>query len=111
MFHQELVFPAGFVDIDPAARQYSQPVLRLDFPVAVGRTEGHCLHLRFLVFQREVVVAACRQFETRDLTGHRNIGELPVQIPRIAPLSSLTLKTRRCGKRSKPRSNCSTYEW
>src|SRR5258708_5432038 len=30
---------------------------------------------------------------------------------RMAPLSSLTLKTRRCGKRSKPSSNCSTNAW
>src|ERR1035437_1088878 len=29
----------------------------------------------------------------------------------MAPLSSLTLKTRRVGKRSKARSNCSTKEW
>jgi hypothetical protein len=81
MLHQELVLTARFVNVDPSARQYGEPVLRLDLPVTVGRAEGHRLHLRFAVLQREVVVAARRKLEARDLTGYRNIRELPVQNP------------------------------
>jgi hypothetical protein len=74
-FHQQLVFAAGFVDIDAAARQHRQPVLRLEFPEAVGGAEGHALHLRIAFLQGEVVVAARGQLEAGDLAGHRNIGE------------------------------------
>ena len=42
-FHQQLVFAARFVDIDAAARQHRQPILRPEFPVAVRGAEGHAL--------------------------------------------------------------------
>ena len=78
-FHQQLVFAARFVDVDAAARQHRQSVLRLEFPVAVGGAEGHALHLGIALLQGEVVVAAGGQFEAGDLAGHRDIGELAVE--------------------------------
>ena len=36
--HQQLVFAARLVDVDAAARQHRQPVLRLELPVAVRRS-------------------------------------------------------------------------
>ena len=78
-FDQELVLAAGFVDIDAAARQHGEPVLRLEFPEAVGGAEGHRLHLGIAFLQGEVVVAAGGEFEAGDFAGHRNIGELAVE--------------------------------
>jgi hypothetical protein len=42
-FHQQLVFAARFVDVDAAARQHRQAILRTKFPIAVRRAEGHAL--------------------------------------------------------------------
>ena len=78
-FHQQLVFAAGFVDIDAAARQHGQAVLRLEFPVAVGRAEGHALHLRVAFLEGEVVVAAGGQLEAGDFARHPDVGELGVE--------------------------------
>ena len=78
-FDQQLVFAAGFVDIDAAARQHGESVARLEFPEAVGGAEGYGLHLGFAVLQSEVVVAAGGEFEARDFACHRDIGELAVE--------------------------------
>ena len=77
--HQQLIFAAGFVDIDAAARQHRQAVLGFEFPIAVRGAEGHALHLRFALFEGEVVVAARGQLQAGDLTRDPHVPEFRIQ--------------------------------
>ena len=77
--HQQLVFAARFVDVDAAARQHRQAVLRLEFPVAVRRAEGHAFHLRIALLEGEVVVAAGGELEARDFARDPDVAELLVE--------------------------------
>jgi len=77
--HLQLVFAAGFVYIDAAARQHRQAVLGLEFPVAVGGAERHAFHLRFRFLEGEIVVAARGQLQAGDLTGNPDIPEFGIQ--------------------------------
>ncbi len=77
--HQQLVFAAGLVDVDAAARQHRQAVLRLEFPVAVGGAEGHAAHLGVLLLQGEVVMAAGRQLQAGDFARHPDFLERAIE--------------------------------
>ena len=77
--HLQLVFAAGFVDIDRAARQHRQAVLGLEFPVAVGGAERHALHLRFPLLQGEIVVAARGQLQAGDLARDPHVPKLRIE--------------------------------
>ena len=74
--HLQLVFAARLVDIDAAARQHRQAVLRLELPVAVRGAERHALHLRVALLEGEVVMAAGGQLEPGDLARNPDIVEL-----------------------------------
>ena len=71
--------PRGFVDIDAAARQHRQAVLRLELPVAVRGAEGHALHLGVALLEGEIVVAAGGQLQAGDLARHPDVRELRVE--------------------------------
>ena len=77
--HQQLVFAARLVDVDAAARQHRQAVLRLEFPVAVRGAESHALHLGVAFLEGEVVVAAGGQLQAGDLAGDPDILEALVE--------------------------------
>ena len=74
-----MIFAAGLVDIDAAARQHGDSVPRLEFPEAMRGAECHHFDLGFAFLQREIVVAAGGEFEAGDFPGHRDIGKLAVQ--------------------------------
>jgi hypothetical protein len=78
-FHQQLVFAARLVDVDAAARQHCQAILRAELPVAVRRAERHALEHGIPLFEGEIVVAAGGQFESRDFARHPDFGELVVE--------------------------------
>ena len=77
--HQQLVFAAGLVDVDAAARQHGQAVARLEFPVAVRGAEGHALHLRVALLEGEVVMAAGGQLQAGDFARHPDILEFGIE--------------------------------
>ena len=108
-FHQQLVFAARFVNVDAAARQHRQAVLRLELPVAVRGAEGHALHLRVALLEGEIVVAAGGQLQPGDLARNPDVRKLRVEQPREWPRSARsTVKMRRSGARSNSSANCST---
>ena len=78
-FHQKLVFAARFVNVDAAARQHRHAVLRLELQIAQRGPEAHAAHLRLLVLQREITVAARRHLRARDLARHPDVVELRAQ--------------------------------
>ena len=111
-FHQQLVFAARLVDVDAAARQHRQAILRAEFPVAVRGAEGHALHLRVALLEGEVVMAAGGQLEPGDLARDPDVAEFAGRAAaRMAAFSSLTVKTRRSGERSNSSANCSKESW
>ncbi len=77
--HQQLILAARFVYIDAPTGEYGQPILRLELPVAVRGAEGDALHLRFALFEREVVVAALRQLQPGDLARNPDVLKFGVE--------------------------------
>ena len=75
----QLILAARLEDVDPPARQHRQPVLRLEFPIAVRRPERHAPHLRLPLLQREIVMPARGELEAGDLPGHPDVRELRVE--------------------------------
>ncbi len=73
--HQQLVFAPGFVDVDPAARQHRDAILRLETEIPGRGAEARAAKLRGFILQGEVVVAAGGELHARNLPGDPNILE------------------------------------
>ncbi len=78
-FHEQLIFAASLIDIDAAARQYGEPIVRAEFPITMRGAEGHAFHGGFPLFQGEVIMAARRQLQAGDLARDPDLAELLVE--------------------------------
>src|ERR1700694_5124247 len=74
--HQELIFAAHLINVDMAARQHGDSILRLEFQISKGSAETGTLQLRVLILRREIAVAARCHAASRDFSSHPDIVEL-----------------------------------
>jgi hypothetical protein len=78
-FDDQLIFAARFVDVDLAARQHRDTLLRLELHQPQRATEAGAFDLRGGVFQVEVGVAAGGHFEAGNFARHPNVAKLAAE--------------------------------
>lgn len=80
-FHQQLVLPARFENVDAAAGQHRDAVLRFEFQKAKSAAKTDASDLGIALLQGEVAVSAGGHFDAGDFPGHPNVGKFGIEHP------------------------------
>src|SRR5579864_1963416 len=99
--NQKLIFPAHLINVDMAARQHGDPVLRFEFQMSKGGAETGALQLRILILQREIAVPAGCHAAARNFSSHPDIVELLSEQPANSGVKLRDRKGLPCGSPGK----------